>query len=307
MSEKEAAVLAFFVVLPSGTKWNQSENKKNIDKFIEIPLTYEKYHITSYGIFKKRWQLKTIQKYAKKNKLKIYEAFSYLLNLDAEQYGYFIEHFHVLHKTHKLPKNKIPKNWRGVRNEPYNTIINKIIQENTGIQKYQKQYDLTIKLLGILPEHLTLIKLRKKQFVFTTKLLIISIGKKGKLKKIFKNHNEKPKISSLLGQKKNYDSKLTKKQKRKIIKKNHRIDNTMFVNKFIKEANQKFSLKNVNVHHHEAFLFLAKYAQDKWDISWNDFIECKQFNCNNKFQHLNHRKTASEVEQMFLDQKARTG
>ena len=299
MSEAENAVLALFVV-KSSTKWNKSENKKNIQKFIDIPLKYKKYEINSYAILTNRWELKTLQEYSKKYKITIYQQFNNLLNSKTQPQAYFIKHFHVLHQTHILPKDKMPNPWVNVTKSPYNDIFTKILHENRQIRKYQQQYALTFKILSILPEHLTLIQSKQQKFTFAKKLTKIALGDESILKKIFQQHNQKSKILTVSNKIIKFDSKLTKKQKRNICKKNHKSNNTTFINEYIKNANEQTIKQN-----NDFYLFLFKYANDKWKISWNEFIQCKQYASisTNRFQHLNDKKNVSQLEKIFIEQK----
>ena len=74
MAKKESAVLALFVVLP-GTKWNESHNERNVKKFIDALLKCQKCQISSFAVFKNALELKTVQKHARKNDVKLHEEF----------------------------------------------------------------------------------------------------------------------------------------------------------------------------------------------------------------------------------------
>ena len=316
MSSQEAAILVFFVI-SAGQKWKKSSAKKKIDEYVQTPLIYKKYEINSYAIIKNRWSLQTVQKYAKRNDIPIYEEFTYLSSEKKERYGYFIEHFHMLSKTHSLPANKIPSNWRGVKKSPYKEIVTKICDENSQIKKYCNQYGIGLDDMRILPifsDHLALLKLGLKRFEFRTILKCIPIGEKKRIKKIFKHHDvQKPKISLICNQQLKFDSGLKKKQKRKIVKYNWRIKNANFINEFIKQANDRIEhkvtpyqcLKTLK-ENDELYTYQIDYAHKHWNISRNEFIECKQFKgAQKRFQNLNNRKTTFEVEQLFNEEQAR--
>lgn len=310
MSESEKAVLAFFVIA-SGIKWNKSELKKNNEIYIDGPAKYEKHMINSYAILRHRYELSTIKKYADKYNIEIYDGFINSANSKTIQYGYHIEHFHMLQKKHKIPSQKIPQRWSNINKQPLKDIVNEIITENPQIQLYQQQYNLTMKLLSMYQDNLTLIKNRQKQFEFRPLLRIIPFGNERRLKTTFESHNQKKKISSILNQNLKYDSKLLTKNKRKRGKKKIKYQHTKFVNTFITQANQEISRKAkelqiciYNLKQTDSWYnYVFGYANDKWGVSWNDFVENKQFDNNKTFQHLNNKQTLDEVTRMFNDEQ----
>ena len=112
----------------------------------------------------------------------------------------------------------------------------------------------------------------------------------------------------MLNQNMEYNSKLSTKlstkNKRKKYKKKFRHQHTIFINTYIKQANQKisckanesqktlFSLKQTD----PWYIYVFEYANKKWNISWNDFVENKQFE---------HNKTLDQVTQMFNEEENR--
>ena len=306
MSKPEKAVLAFFAIA-SGIKWNKSELKKNNEKYIDGPAKYKKHRINSYAILSHKYELSMIKKYSDKYNIKIYDGFINSSNSKTKKYGYHIKHFHMLCKEHQIPTKSMPQRWGNVEKQPLKNIIDEIIFENSQIQHYQQQYDLTMKLLSMYEDNLTLVKNNRKQFEFRTLLKIIPFGDEMKIKTIFEKHNQKNKITSMLNQNKKYNSKLSTKNKRKNEKKRFRHQHTKFVNTYIKQANQKISYKanelqicTFNLKQTDPwYKYVAEYAIKKWNISWNDFVENKQFEHNKTFQYLEGKKTLDQVTQMF--------
>ena len=310
MSEKEKAVLAFFAIA-SGVKWNKSQLKKTNEQYIDGPAKYEKHTINSHAILTHRHRLTMIKKYADKHNIKIYDGFINSSNSKATKYGYYIQNFHMLCKEHQIPNRTMPQQWGNIEKQPLNDIVKRIISENKQIQHYQTQYDLTMKFLSMYQDNLTLVKNGQKQFEFRNLLKIIPAGNEMKIKTIFENHNQKIKISSMLNQNMEYNLKLSTKNKRKNKKKKFRHKHTNFINTFIKQANQKISCKAnelqislYNLKQNDPwYQYVFGYANKKWNISWNDFVENRKFEHNKTFQYIDSKKTLDEVTQMFNDEE----
>ena len=256
-----------------------------------------------------------IKKYADQHNIKIYENFINSTNSNSKttKFGYYIQKFHMLCKEHQIPAKTMPQRWSNIDKQPLNDIVKKIISENKQIQLYQQQYDLTIKLLSMYQDNLTLVRTGQKQFEFRNLLKVIPSGDEVKIKTIFENHNQKIKISSMLNQNTEYNSKLSTKNKRKKRKKKFRHKHTNFINVFIKQANQKIAYKAnqlqiplYNLKQNDPwYRYVFEYANKTYNISWNDFVENKKFEHNKTFQYLDGKKTLDEVTQMFNDEENR--
>ena len=313
MSEPTDAMLILFVIA-AGLKYNKSELKKNNEKYIDGPAEYEKGTITSYIIVTHRYKLTMIKKYADKFNIKIYDGFINSSNSKTTNYGYHIDHFHMLYKKHQISYRYIPQRWRNVDKPPLKNIIDEIIIENPQIQLYQQQYNLTIKLSSIYQDNLSLIKNNRKQFEFRPFLKIIPLGNEEKIKTIFANHKQKRKISSILNKNIEYNSKLlTMNKRRKKKKTKFRGQNTEFINTFIEQANQKISYKanelQISVYNLKQidfwYKYVAEYAYNKWNVPLNDFVENKRYKYKKIFQCIDDKKTLDEVTQMFNDEENR--
>ena len=340
MSEPKKAVLAFFAVA-AGRKFNKSKLKKDNEKYID-PAIYEKYRINSYAVFTHAYELSMIKKYADKYNIKIYDGFINSSNSSTIKYGYHIEHFHMLYKEHQIPTRSMPQQWSNVKTELLSNIVKKIISENPQIQHYQQQYDLTMKLLSIYQDNLTLVKNETKKFEFRPLLKIIPTGNEINIKRIFENHNKKTKLSLLLNQNAEYNSKISTKNKRKNKKKkikmalklNQNMHNSKlstknkrknrkkkfqhqhidFINAYIQQANHIISCKAKELQVTVFILkqndlwykYVFKHANEKWGVSWNDFVENKQFKSYKNFQcidDIDDPKTLNEVTQMFNEEQ----
>ena len=84
------------------------------------------------------------------------------------------------------------------------------------------------------------------------------------------------------------------------------------INKFIQDANDMISehiTEEMNLYdlklNNEEYKYYAKYAEEKWNITWNEFVSCKQFIGGKKFEKIdqNDLKSMEEVYEIFVTNK----
>ena len=310
-NKKQAAVIVFFVVPRDKKKWITSNQRKNIQKLIQAPMIHDMHSIQGYAVILHKYELDAVRGYAAMYNIEIYKEFVEYSNAKSRKMAYHIKHYHDLSNVHSIPPKRCPQGW-GKIDKIANTIET-IKSENSGLRVYYEKYDVIhVKLLSIYNEQLIAIKRKLKLFEIRSNWGGIPFGIPSYIPVIFEQSlQRKNKIYPAIEHRDNPHHTAMNKNKRKRKKKqNKKNNNIRHVNAYIKAAHEMmitkvtesttlFDVKSNN----EEYKYLANYAKEKWNISWNDFVNCKQIRGGPQFGKKIELKTVGEVRRLFVAHK----
>ena len=301
-NHKQPVVIALFVVPNVKRKWNQSQQKQNVQSLVQTPYVFTKHQINAYGVIRYKYKLKDVQQQAAKYGNTMYTDCIDLSTAKQQRWAFHIQHFHILCQPHDIPKTMTPQGWGKV--DKISNIINVIIDDNSAIREYIKKYIVTFKLLAIHAEYLSAMRITLKLFEIRPNLKCIPEGPLSDIKTIFEESQPPQHIihPSSKKRKNPFNDSMNKNKRRKLKKQLKKDTNIKHINTFIKEANQKI-LNQVNEcmdlntlkSNNPEYLYLAAYAEKTWGIKWNEFIECKQFHGGKQFINISEKKTVSQI------------
>lgn len=311
MSHKQKAVIVFFVVPNDKRKWLQSNQRKNLRSMGQIPFIFDKHAINSYAVILYKYNLVDIQREAARYDITMYQEFIEYSKSKRTKMAFHIQHYHDLFKSYEIPKNKTPQGWGSM--DKIKDIFENIKSENSGLRRYYNKYDITNhKLLSVYGDYLAFIKDKSKLFEVRPDWKGIPLGPIENIPTIFKESGmKKNMIYNAITHSTNpfhqQMNRAQRKQRKKQLKKQH---NLRHINNFIKEANDMIASKvsdNITLYdlkmNNEEYKYYAQYAEETWDIKWNEFIIGKRIIGGKKYQKNIELKTLDELHRIFMTQK----
>lgn len=312
MSHKKQAVIVFFVVPNDKRKWLQSPQRENLRSMGQTPFIFSKHTINSYVVILHKYHLADVQREAAKYNITMYQEFMEYSKSKKAKMAYHIKHYHDLSTTYEIPKKVTPQGWGNM--DKINDIHQNIQSENSGLRRYYDKYNITsVKLLSVFGDYLSFLKDGTKLFEVRPNWKGIPLGSIENIPIIFKQSGmKKNMIYNAINHSNNpYHQKMDKNKIKKRKKQLKKQNNIRHINNFIKQANDwiKSQLSdNIKLYdlqmNNEQYKYYAKYAEEKWNINWNDFIVGKQIIGGKQYQKNVELKSLDEVHRIFITQKA---